>query len=276
MDEQDALSIYLRKIRHIPLISGEEETQLAVAAKKGDVSARNKLVQSHLRFVISVAKKYQNNGLALEDLISEGNIGLIQAIEYYDVSRGLHFISYAVWWIRQSIMKALNEQGRSIRLPTNRSSQLRQIEKRRKELQDELGNDPEFEEVVKLLEFSLIDMREIQNIAQEMISLNQQQSDENSAPLIDQVVADSYSPEEQAILSCMSLDISSALSLLKEKEADILLRRFGLNGRKAMSLRQIAEVYGLTKERVRQIEKQALQTLQNSPRTRHLEEYVAA
>ena len=276
MDEQDALSIYLQKIKHIPLISGEEENQLALAAKKGDVAARNKLVQSHLRFVISVAKKYQNNGLALEDLISEGNIGLIQAIEYYDVSRGLHFISYAVWWIRQSIMKALNEQGRSIRLPTNRSSQLRQIEKRRKELQDELGTAPEFEEVVKLLEFSLIDMREIQNIAQEMISLNQQQSDENSAPLIDQVVADSYSPEEQTILSCMSRDISSALSLLKEKEADILLRRFGLNGRKAMSLRQIAEVYGLTKERVRQIEKQALQTLQNSPRTRHLEEYVAA
>ncbi len=276
MNEKDALGIYLKRIKKIPLISREEENRLAVAAQQGDVAARNKLVQSHLRFVISVAKKYQNNGMALEDIISEGNIGLIHAIGYYDVSRGLHFISYAVWWIRQSIMKALNEQARSIRIPTNRSNQLRQIEKRSKELQDESGNAPEFDEVVKLLEYSLTDMREIRNIALETISLNQKQSDDRSPSLEDQVVTNAYSPEEQAILSCMNEDISSALETLREKEADILMRRFGLDGRELMSLRQVAQVYKLTKERVRQIEKQALQTLQNSPKTRHLGEYCAS
>ncbi|MEM9424902.1 MAG: RNA polymerase sigma factor RpoD/SigA, partial [Spirochaetota bacterium] len=241
-----------------------------------DMKARNKLTESHLRFVISVAKKYQNNGLALEDLISEGNIGLMHAIEHYDLNRGLHFISYGVWWIRQSIMKALNEQSRSIRLPTNRSNQLRQIEKRSKEIRNDSGNTPEFESVVKLLEYSLSDMREIRNIAQEMISLNQKQSDDRSFSLEDQVATEDYSPEEQALLSCMSLDIANALGILRDKESDILIRRFGLDGREPMSLRQIAEGYGLTKERVRQIEKQALQMLQKSPRTRHLEDYVAS
>ncbi len=276
MNERDALGLYLKAIKKIPLISRAEENALALAAQEGDIEARNKLVQAHLRFVISVAKKYQNNSLALEDLISEGNIGLIQAIEHYDVSRGLHFISYAVWWIRQSIMKALNEQARGIRLPTNRSNQLRQIEKCSKEIQDEQGSEPTFEEVVKILEFSLSDMREIHNISQEMISLNQKQSDERSNSLQDKVAADVYSPEEQAILKCMSEDIGSALEVLREKEADILVRRFGLNDREPMSLRQVAEVYNLTKERVRQIEKQALQTLQSSSKTRHLEEYIAS
>ncbi|WGK69770.1 RNA polymerase sigma factor RpoD/SigA [Candidatus Haliotispira prima] len=276
MDEKDALGIYLKGIKNIPLISREEENRLALAAREGNIEARNKLVQSHLRFVISVAKKYQNNGMALEDLISEGNIGLIHALEHYDVGRGLHFISYAVWWVRQSILKALNEQARSIRLPTNRSNQLRQIEKRSKEIRDASGTTPEFEEVVELLEYTLSDMREIRNIAQEMISLNQKQSDDGSPSLEDQVATDAYSPEEQALLSCMSDDVFGALKILRDKEADILVRRFGLDGRESMSLRQIALVYKLTKERVRQIEKQALQTLQNSPKTRHLEEYCAS
>ena len=276
MDERDALGLYLQKIRKIPLISREEENRLAIAAQGGDIAARNKLVQSHLRFVVSVAKSYQNNGMALEDLISEGNIGLIHAIEHYDVQRGLHFISYAVWWIRQSIMKGLNEQARSIRLPTNRSNQLRQIEKRSRELQDESGNAPEFEQVVEMLSYSLSDMRDIRNIAQEMLSLNQQHPDGRSAGLEEQIAADDYSPEERAILSCMSRDISKAFDTLGEKEADILMRRFGLDGSEPKSLRQIAEVYHVTKERVRQIEKQALKTLRNSPRTRHLEDYWAS
>ena len=274
MDERDALGIYLQKIRKIPLISREEENKLAIAAQSGDIAARNKLVQSHLRFVVSVAKSYQNNGMALEDLISEGNIGLIHAIEHYDVERGLHFISYAVWWIRQSIMKGLNEQSRSIRLPTNRSNQLRQIEKRSRELYDESGNAPEFEEVVRMLSYSLSDMREIRNIAQEMLSFDQKHPDGRSTGL--EVAADDYSPEERAILGCMAEDISRAFHILGEKEADILVRRFGLDGSEPKSLRQIAQVYHVTKERVRQIEKQALKTLRNSPRTRHLEDYWAS
>ena len=173
-------------------------------------------------------------------------------------------------------MKALNEQAHNIRLPTNRSNQLRQIEKRSKDIQDNSGDAPGFEEVVKLLEYSLSDMCEIRNIAQEMISLNQKQSDDRSGSLADQVAAEAYSPEEQAILSCMFEDVSSALGILRDKAADILTRRFGLDGCEPMSLRQIAEVYNLTKERVRQIEKQALQTLQNSPKTRHLEDYLAS
>ncbi len=277
MSDENVLSIYLKEINKIPLLTREEEDTIARAAAKGDKAARDKLAAANLRFVVNVAKKYQNQGLSLSDLISEGNIGLLNAIERYDVDKGYHFISYAVWWIRQAILKAICEKSRMIRLPLNRANELVQIEKARKVLQGGATNDAEINEVARLLDMEPSHVADLINISRDLVSLESPVYTEKDSSILGDFLEDTTykAPEAAAIESALREDIEMVLQTLSEKEAEIIRYRFGLNGTAPMSLKEIGERFHLTKERIRQIEKKALKRLQHPARKQYLESYVA-
>ena len=276
--DDSILAMYLKDINKIPLLTHEEETELALKAAAGDNEAKKKIVNSNLRFVVNVAKKYQNHGLDLTDLISEGNIGLLTAIDRFEVSKGYHFISYAVWWIRQSILKAICEKSRSIRLPLNRANELVQIEHARKVLSGNKTEEQEFTEVAKMLNLSVSHVREMINISRDMVSLDAEvgNSDHDRTTLGD-FVEDTATPQpdEKILAEAMSNDIAAVLDTLKPNEAKVLRLRFGLNGAKPMSLKEVGDICNLTKERIRQIEKHAITRMQHPTRLRRLEAYVA-
>ena len=275
--EENVLSIYLKEINRIPLLSREEEDTTAREAAAGNRAARNKLVNANLRFVVNVAKKYQGQGLPLSDLISEGNIGLLNAIERYDVDKGYHFISYAVWWIRQAILKAICEKSRMIRLPLNRANELVQIEKARKIVQAENNSDSEIHEIARLLDMDAGQVSDLLNISRDLISLeNPIYTDKDSSILEDFIEDENYaSPDEHVAKVTLQSDIETVLKTLNKKEADIIRYRFGLGNSAPMSLKEIGDRFNLTKERIRQIEKKALKRLQHPSRQRLLECYVA-
>lgn len=274
-DDDSPLSLYLREINNIPLLSREEEVILATRARQGDAFARNKLAQSHLRFVVNVAKKFQNRGLPLSDLISEGNIGLLHAIERFEPEKGYHFISYAVWWIRQTIMKALVEKSCGIRLPQNRISDLAQINKIRKTMQaDGMPDDPS--QIARILNMDPAIVRELLNIAREHVSLDAPINSENEKTL-GQIIQDNIyvSPDNSIDEEELKESINAVLSTLTDKEIKVLELRFGLNGKKTHSLKEIGEIFGLTKERIRQIEKRAMDRLKHPSRSARLLEFIA-
>ena len=274
----NVLALYLKDINKIPLLTREEENDLAVKAARGDEKAKHKIVNANLRFVVNVAKKYQNRGLDLTDLISEGNIGLLTAIERFDVTKGYHFISYAVWWIRQAILKAICEKSRPIRLPLNRANELVQIEKARKTLSGNKSEEEEIAEVAGMLNMDSVHVREIIRISRDMVSLDSalRPADADSATIGEFLEDDQYeNPEQSAINMTMREDIDSVLDSLSEKEAEVLRYRYGLNGSSSMSLKEVGDVFNLTKERIRQIEKKALRRLQHPQRMSRLEAYVA-
>ncbi|HPE89711.1 MAG TPA: RNA polymerase sigma factor RpoD/SigA [Spirochaetia bacterium] len=275
--DSNVLSIYLKEINRIPLLSREDEDRYARAAAAGDQSAKDMLVKGNLRFVVNVAKRYQNQGIPLSDLISEGNIGLINAIERYDVDKGYHFISYAVWWIRQAILKAICEKSRMIRLPLNRANELVQIEKARKYVPAGLSEDGEIREIAKMLDMDADHVADLVNVSRDLVSLEAPVFDErDSSVLGDFVENDRYqSPDDHVIEQGLKDDINDVLKTLTEKESEVLQYRFGLNGRRAMSLKEIGDRFNLTKERIRQIEKAALKRLSVPGRTEALEGYVA-
>ena len=275
--DENILSIYLKEINKVPLLTRKEEQDYARRAAKGETLGKNKLIQANLRFVVNVAKKYQNQGLPLADLISEGNIGLMNAIERFDVSKGYHFISYAVWWIRQAILKAICEKSRMIRLPLNRANELVQIEKARKELQSGSRGDPEIQEIAKALDMNEDHVADLINISRDMVSLDTPIYDEKDSSILSDFVEDKgqKAPEELAIDRSLREDINVVLSTLSSKEADIIQYRFGLNGKRPMSLKEIGNRYKLTKERIRQIEKKALKRLQHPSRSHSLRSYIA-
>lgn len=270
--------MYLKEINRIPLLSREEETDLAVKAANGDKAAKDKIVNANLRFVVNVAKKYQNHGLDLVDLISEGNIGLMTAIERFDVSKGYHFISYAVWWIRQSILKAICEKSRMIRLPLNRANELVQIEHARKLVAQNKTEEEEITEVADMLHMNVSHVREMLNISRDMISLDAsiRSGDQDSASVGEFLEDSRYEdPADTVMAASMQDEIDGVLDTLTDKEADVLRYRFGLNGNKSMSLKEVGDKFNLTKERIRQIEKKAIKRLQHPARTARLESYVA-
>lgn len=274
----NVLALYLKDINKIPLLTREEENELAVKAARGDEKAKHKIVNANLRFVVNVAKKYQNRGLDLTDLISEGNIGLLTAIERFDVTKGYHFISYAVWWIRQAILKAICEKSRPIRLPLNRANGLVQIEKARKTLTGNKSEEEEIAEVAGMLNMDSAHVREIIRISRDMVSLDSalRPADADSATIGEFLEDDQYeNPEQSAINMTVREDIDSVLDSLSEKEAEVLRYRYGLNGSSSMSLKEVGDVFNLTKERIRQIEKKALRRLQHPQRMSRLEAYVA-
>lgn len=262
--DNEVLSIYLREINRIPLISHEEEYELAVKAKNGDKAAREKLIRSNLRFVVSVAKKFRGQGLALSDLINEGNIGLITALDKFEPDKGYHFISYAVWWIRQSIMKAISEKGRTVRLPLNRSNELMQIQKAQKAIMHEKETtDPSVEDVAAATGLDPKLISDLISISGDVVSFDSpvKKGEDSDSTFGDFIEAQEQGPEDQVMEQSMRTAVRGLLSTLSDKEQDIITRRFGLNGTKPMSLKEIGEVYGLTKERIRQIEKRALERL---------------
>lgn len=276
-ENENVLSMYLKEINRIPLLSREEENKYARAAATGDPAAKEKLINGNLRFVVNVAKKYQNQGLPLSDLISEGNIGLMNAIERFDVDKGYHFISYAVWWIRQAILKAICEKSRMIRLPLNRANELVQIEKARKIIQSSKGNEPEMAEIADAVNMNEEHVTDLINISRDLVSLETPvYAEKDSSSLGDFIEDSGYKhPEEIAMENSLRADIDEVLETLTEKESDIIQHRFGLNGRHPLSLKEIGDKYNLTKERIRQIEKKALKRLQHPSRRKMLEAYTA-
>ena len=276
--EDNILLMYLKDINRIPLLSREEEIELAQKAAQGDEAAKNKIVNANLRFVVNVAKKYQNHGLDLLDLISEGNIGLLTAIERFDVSKGYHFISYAVWWLRQAILKAICEKSRAIRLPLNRANELVQIEQARKEIATDKTEEEELQEVAEMLHMDPRHVHDLLNISRDMVSLDVpvNTGDNTNTSVGDFIVDGNHQTPEEAMMEIsMKEEIDSVLNALTEKEATVLRYRFGLNGNKSMSLKEVGDKFNLTKERIRQIEKKAIKRLQTPSYAARLEAYVA-
>jgi len=277
-NDENVLNMYLKEINKIPLLTREQETELAVKAAAGDKKAKETIVKANLRFVVNVAKKYQNQGLDLLDLISEGNIGLLTAIDRFDVSKGYHFISYAVWWIRQAILKAICEKSRAIRLPLNRVNELVKIEKARKVVGTNKSEEQEITEIGAMLGMETSHVREMLNLSKEMVSLDMQVPGDGAQKrtlgdfLEDNTVP---SPDEQAMNTAMKEELNSVLKTLRPNEEKVLRLRYGLNGEKPMSLKEVGDVCNLTKERIRQIEKRALVRMQHPVRLTRLEAYVA-
>lgn len=276
----DVMKLHLNEINKIPLLSNEKEVELAKKAASGDKAARDLLVSSNMRFVVNVAKKYQNRGLDLEDLISEGYVGLLEAVTRFDVDRGYHFISYAVWWIRQSILKAVYEKGRAIRLPMNRTNEILQIEKARKAVSDSSKKTEaqELDEIASMLGMTKYHVREMLDISRDTLSLDAPSSYDDSGKMTlgDSVASDTRSdPSENAMDSSLRDSIFEVLGTLDSKSAQVLRMRFGLDSGECMSLKQVGDHFNLTKERIRQIEKTAIMRIRNSSRKDKLVDYVA-
>lgn len=276
-DDANILSMYLKEINQIPLLTPQEELVLAKRAQKGDEFARKRMIESNLRFVVNVAKKYQNQGMPLVDLINEGNIGLMTALEKFDPDKGYHFISYAVWWIRQSIMKAINEKSRAVRLPLNRTNELLQMHKAQRSLMKDLStDDPSMEEIGTLTGFDPKHVSNLLSISRDLISLDAPVFTDGSASNIGDFIEDeSQNPEQSLLDASLKEDVRSLLATLSDKERDIIELRFGLEGKTPMSLKEIGELYNLTKERIRQIEKKALERLRNPSKSKMVESYIA-
>ena len=281
MTDENVLATYLKEINKIPLLSNEEEVELAEKAAAGDKLAKNKIINANLRFVVTIAKKYQKKGLDIEDLISEGNIGLINAIEKFDVSKGYRVISYAVWWIRQSILKAICEKSRPIRLPLNRANELVRIEHAKKELYStglSLNEEDEITEVANMLNMDSTHVREMINISKEMASLDSEiYGKDNSYITMGEMLEDTRyaAPDTKLIEEDMNRELNDVIDTLKPNEAQVLRMRYGLDGQKPMSLKEVGEAFDLTKERIRQIEKIAIKRMRCPVRARRLSSYVA-
>lgn len=276
-EDSHILSIYLKEINRIPLLTQDQEVALAIRARKGDEVARKKLIESNLRFVVNVAKKYQNQGIPLNDLINEGNIGLMTAVEKFEPERGYRFISYAVWWIRQSIVKALCEKSRAVRLPLNRTNELMQIKKAEKNLMHDGISNPSVEDLADATHLEPELVKDLVSISRDMVSLDAPvYTEKGSQSSVGDFVEDnSPSPEDHLMDRSLKEDIQTVLGTLTDKERDVIELRYGLNGKSPMSLKEIGELYNLTKERIRQIEKKALEHLQSPQKSKLLESYTA-
>ncbi len=268
------MQTYLREINNVPLLSRDEEYDLAVKAKSGDKSAREKLIRANLRFVVSIAKQFQNRGLSFEDLVSEGNVGLITAVDKFEPEKGYHFISYGVWWIRQAIMKAVAEQSRMIRLPMNRNAQYVQVTKSREKLIKE-GFEGSLEQVAADCGLSETDVAEILSFNKEITSLDAPVGDEDSSSFGDFIESKEKSPEDETIDTALKEQFERLLSRFPERERKIIMLRYGLIDGHPMSLKQVGDAFGLTKERIRQLEKQTLRSLGDSSEVQEMKCYIA-
>ena len=274
-NENSALTLYLRDIEKIPLITRDEEYELALRAKAGDSYARERLVNGNLRFVVSIAKQYQNRGLPLIDLISEGNIGLLTAIDKFEPEKGYHFISYAVWWIRQAILKAIGEKSRMIRLPMNKSADLIQILQAKTNLEKSGMDDVSLDDIARECGMDRNDVLEIMQIARDVSSLDAPVSVGEDTSYGDFIECDKPRPDEVVMTEALKASVSRILDTLSEKERGIIKLRFGLDNQEAMSLKEVGEIYHLTKERIRQIEKKVLTSLAENQEVKELKAYIA-
>ena len=273
--ESQSLDKYLQEIGKVDLLTADEEVVLAKRIREGDQLALEKLTKANLRFVVSVAKQYQNQGLSLGDLINEGNLGLIKAAQRFDETRGFKFISYAVWWIRQSILQALAEQSRIVRLPLNRVGSLNKISKTFSELEQKFEREPSPEELAEVLEVSASEVVDTMKISGRHVSMDAPfvQGEENS--LLDVLENDGdEKPDDGLMNDSLRKEVQRAISTLTSREADVITLYFGLNGEHAMTLEEIGEKFNLTRERVRQIKEKAIRRLRHTSRSKTLKPYL--
>ncbi len=270
----DSLDTYLREIGEVPLLKPEEEVELARKIKQGDQEALEKLTKANLRFVVSVAKQYQGQGLSLGDLINEGNLGLLKAANRFDETRGFKFISYAVWWIRQSILQALAEQSRVVRLPLNRVGALNRIGRVFSILEQEFEREPSAAEIAAELNMTTKEVHDTLRFGGRHLSLDDSLGEEHSRLLDTLPNGDSPPPDSALMRESLKLEIEEALATLDDREAEVLRLYFGLNGEHPLTLEEIGERFRLTRERVRQIKEKALQRLRHTSRSRMLRAYL--
>ena len=276
-DMEDSLGSYLGEIANSTPLSASQEVNLARKIKDGDERARNALVEANLRFVVSVAKEYQNRGVPLSDLISAGNVGLITAAERFDENKGFKFISYAVWWIRQAILQTLAEQARTVRLPLNKIGLLYKISKASRSLQQQRADAPNPEDIASELDVPVEEVRETLLCGRAVRSLDAKFNEEEDSSLLDILPDDKQeSPESRVLKGCLRGQIDSALGSLVGRESEILRLYFGLDGEEPMTLDQIGSRFGLTRERVRQIKEKALHRLRHPSRCDQLRTYSRA
>ena len=274
-DANRSLSKYLQEISRFQPLDPEREIELAVRVKQGDRRALKELTEANLRFVVSVAKDYQGQGLPLTDLINEGNLGLIKAAERFDESRGFKFISYAVWWIRQSVLQALAEHSRIVRLPLNRVGTISKINKASERLEQEFERAPRADEIAHQLDMRITEINDAQRIARRHHSLDTPFSDDEKNSLLD-VISDSNvdDPDKELHMSSLEREVRDSLDTLKEREKDVIKMYFGIDREYALTLNEIGEEFGLTRERVRQIKEKAIRRLRHRSRSRKLRTYL--
>jgi RNA polymerase primary sigma factor len=270
----NTLSLYLSEINKIPLLTREEENYLAKRALQNDEKAKERLITANLRFVVSVAKKYQVSGVSLLDLINEGNLGLIKAVEKFDYTKGFHFISYAVWWIKQSILKAIAEKSRLVRLPLNRANELKKIEDNINSLSSNLHRTPSISEIAEDLDMDDGDVSHLLSLSQSHISIDSPISHDNSKAFIE-VIRNSNAdiPEKKIEYKSLQHTLDKVLGTLSKKEKTILEHRYGISGKPKLSLEKIGKKFSLSKERIRQIEKTAIRKLKRSTRKEKLKDF---
>jgi RNA polymerase primary sigma factor len=273
--ESQSLDKYLQEIGKVELLTSEEEIDLARKIKKGDQKSLEKLTKANLRFVVSVAKQYQNQGLSLGDLINEGNLGLIKAAKRFDETRGFKFISYAVWWIRQSILQALAEQSRIVRLPLNRVGALNKIGKAFSTLEQEFEREPSASELAEELDMSLFEVADTLKISGRHLSMDAPFAQGEDNRLLD-VIQDERTPlpDNELMRESLSREVERALSTLSDREAEVIRLYFGLGREHSLTLEEIGEKFSLTRERVRQIKEKAIRRLRHASRSKALRSYL--
>ena len=273
--ETASLDKYLQEIGKVELITAEEEVELAQKIKAGDQRALEKLTKANLRFVVSVAKQYQNQGLTLPDLINEGNLGLIKAAQRFDETRGFKFISYAVWWIRQSILQALAEQSRIVRLPLNKIGSINKINKAYASLEQAHERPPSAEEIAGKLEMSEMDVKESMRNSGRHVSMDAPLVEGEDSNLYDVLnSSDSPNPDDDLMVDSLRTEIERSLTTLTQREGDVIRLYFGLNGQHPLTLEEIGEKFDLTRERVRQIKEKAIRRLKHTSRSTILKTYL--
>lgn len=273
--ETASLDKYLAEIARVDLISADEEVELAKRIKNGDPIALHKLVKANLRFVVSVAKQYQNQGLSLPDLINEGNLGLMKAAQRFDETRGFKFISYAVWWIRQSILQALAEQSRIVRLPLNKIGLINKVNKAYAKLEQELEREPNIDELAERLEMTPSDVKESLKNSTRHISMDAPLSQDDDNTMYDIMrPSDEDTPEDGLMYESLQSEVKRAISILPPREADVIKLYFGLEDGSPLTLEEIGERFDLTRERVRQIKEKAIRKLKAAPGSKILKTYM--
>ncbi|HHL72455.1 MAG TPA: RNA polymerase sigma factor RpoD/SigA [Bacteroidetes bacterium] len=272
---EQSLEKYLEEIGEVPLLSAEEEIELAKKIRNGDQRALEKLTRANLRFVVSVAKQYQHQGLSLGDLINEGNLGLIKAATRFDETRGFKFISYAVWWIRQSILQALAEQSRVVRLPLNRLGALNKIGKALSALEQEFEREPSEEEIASQLEMTPYEVSDTLRISGKQLSLDASFNQDEESRLLDVLENDEQpTPDGLLLDDSLKIEVERALSTLTKREAEVVKLYFGLGREHPLTLEEIGELFNLTRERVRQIKEKAIKRLRHATRSKPLRPFL--
>ena len=272
---KQSIEKYLEEIGGYSPLPPEQEVELARKIRKNDPQALDKLVKANLRFVISVAKEYQGQGLPLQDLISEGNLGLIKAAQRFDETRGFKFISYAVWWIRQSILQALAEQSRVVRLPLNRVGAINKVGRALEELEKKFGREPSMEEIADKMELTAFEVADVMKTSARHLSLDEPFKEEEGNSLLDVLESDRYAPPDDNLMQeSLQVEIDKVLSTLKAREAEIIRLYFGLDGDRPLTLEEIGEHFKLPRERVRQIKEKALRRLRHRSRLEPLRKYL--